>query len=148
MEGGIAHDTCPRASPGNGKGRPERALIEAPAEHREGWIAIIRAATRECRSAQIPLIHCRLRERVISDPLLPFRSAPVPDESATTGPSREKLRTRPLDAAHDIRLELFSAGVDVERTQWIESNASNPLRAANSLKLRRKLRTLPFDFDH
>jgi hypothetical protein len=29
-------------------------------------------------------------------------------ECATTGPSQEKLRTRQLDVAHDIRLERFS----------------------------------------
>jgi len=37
--------------------RPERALIEAPAEHREGWIEIIRShhsRRRECANSGLP----------------------------------------------------------------------------------------------
>ena len=54
-----------------------------------------------------------LRTRHIR-PLAAFRLVSARDESATTGPSREKLRPRQLDAAHDIRLERFSG-----RCRWI-----------------------------
>jgi hypothetical protein len=50
------------------------------------------------RNAQIPVIHWRLRERVISDPLLPFPVGPVREKSAKSGPSAAVLCTHPNGA--------------------------------------------------
>src|ERR1700675_876536 len=40
---GVGGKRAYRLRLGRGVIRPERALIDAPAEHREGWIAIIRS---------------------------------------------------------------------------------------------------------
>ena len=69
MGGTAAFQRCR----GTAKVRPERALIEAPAEHREGWIAMIRSrhwGRPECANTGHSAMAYRTGQ---VDPLLPFK---------------------------------------------------------------------------
>src|SRR5208337_3929134 len=63
---GLSQRFCQRVFP----------VVNTPTEGRAPPDYLTWNRHRNDRIAQIPLIHCRLRERIISDPLLPFPVGP------------------------------------------------------------------------